>query len=362
MGLEVKRVCRERKNGSICYRRQKDMSVGLDIGSKTIKIVELAGDAAGWRLKASGIVGFKGVAPDQAKDDKELESLVDSLKKLYKEAKIGSRDVSIALSESSVYTRTVKFPLLTDAEIASAVRWEAEQYIPIPAAEAVIQHQVIERRETSTPPSVDVLLVAAPRIVVERYVRAVEMAGLNLVSVETELMSLSRSLGVDGQTVLVADLGARSTDIAVVKSGKLAFSRSFATGGDAFTRAVAQYLGIDVVQAEEYKRTYGLRADQLEGKVKQALESVFHLVGDEMKKALHYYQSESKGDQINSVVLSGGSAGLPEVTTMLTQQVGIEVIIGNPFSKVEVDPAAVASLTGYAPFYAVAVGLAMRAK
>jgi type IV pilus assembly protein PilM len=343
-------------------KKNEIMSVGLDIGSKTIKIVELAQEGAKWRLKASGIVGYKGLAPDIAKDDKELSELVDAVKKLHKEAKIGSREVGIALSESSIYTRTVKFPLLTDAEIASAVRWEAEQYIPIPIAEAVIQHQIIERHENTTPASVDVLLVAAPRIVVERYVRAVEMAGLNLVSVETELISLSRSLGVDGQAVLVADLGARSTDIAIVKNSKLAFSRSFATGGDAFTRAVSQFLGIDQMQAEEYKRTYGLRSDQLEGKVKQSLESVFHLVGDEMKKALHYYQSESKGEQINSVVLSGGAAGLPDVTATLTKHLGIEVIIGNPFAKVEVDQSAISGLTGYAPFYAVAVGLAMRPK
>jgi len=338
------------------------MSVGLDIGSKTIKVVELSPEGSSWRLRASGIVGYKGVPPDQCKDDKELAPLVEVLKKLYKEAKINSRDVSIALSESSVYTRIVKFPLLTDSELASAVRWEAEQYIPIPAAEAIIQHQVIERRENTTPPSVDVLLVAAPRLVVERYVRAIEMAGLSLASVETELISLSRSLGVDGQSVLVSDLGARSTDIAIVRNGKLVFSRSFPTGGEAFTRAVSQYLGIDQVQAEEYKRTYGLIQTQLEGKVRQSLEPVIHLVGDEMRKALHYYQSESKGDQVHSVILSGGSAGLPEVAAMLTQLLGVEVVVGNPFSKITVDPGAVKSLTGYAPFYSIACGLAMRQK
>lgn len=336
------------------------MSVGLDIGSKTLKVVELSNEGTSWRLRASGIVGYKGVPPWQAKDEKELEPLVEALKKLFKEAKISSRDVSIALSESSVYTRIVKFPMLTDSELASAVRWEAEQYIPIPAAEAVIQHQIIERKENTAPPSVNVLLVAAPRVVVEKYVRAVEMAGLSLNSVETELISLSRSLGVEGQTVMLADLGARATDIAIVKDSKLVFSRPFPTGGDAFTRAVAQYLGIDPSQAEEYKRTYGLSAGQLEGKVKSSLDPVIHLVADEMNKALHYYQSESKGEQIHSIILSGGSAGLPEIATNLTQLLNLEVIVGNPFSKINVDPEAVKSLTGYAPFYSVACGLGMR--
>lgn len=336
------------------------MSVGLDIGSKTIKIVELSKEGTNWRLKASGIVGYKGTAPDQAKDEKEMLSLVDAIKKLHKEAKIGSKDVSIALAESSVYTRVVKFPLLTESEIASAVRWEAEQYIPIPITEAVIQHQILGKHEEQVPPSVDVLLVAAPRIIVERYVRAVEMAGLNLATIETGLISLSRSLGIDGQTILIADLGARSTDIAIIKNSTLVFSRAFPTGGDAFTRAVAQFLGIDQVQAEEYKRTYGLSANQLEGKVRQSLEPVFRLVGDELKKGIHYYQAEAKGDQIRSVILSGGAAGMPDITAFLTQYLGLEVIIGNPFAKVDVDPEAVKSLTGYAPYYSVSVGLAMR--
>jgi type IV pilus assembly protein PilM len=338
------------------------MSVGIDIGSKTIKIVEITKEGQNFRLKASGIVGYKGVTPEQTKNDKEAEPLVDTIKKLYKEAKISSRDVSIALSESSVYTRVVKFPLLTDSEIASAVRWEAEQYIPIPAAEAVIQHQIIERRENVTPPTVDVLLVAAPQVTLERYIKVVEMAGLRVIAVETELLSLARSLGPDGQTALIVDIGARASNISVVKNGNLVFSRSFATGGDALTRAASQYFGIDALQAEEYKRTYGFSQAQLEGKVKQALLPVLNLIGDEIKKAIHYYQSEAKGEQISTVILTGGSVGTPDISTELSQMLSVEVAIGNPFAKVQVDPVAVKNLTGYAPFYAVAVGLAMKQK
>src|SRR3989344_8947079 len=108
------------------------MSVGLDIGSKTIKVVELAKDGANWRLKASGIVSYKGVPPEQSKEDKELAPLSTAIKKLYKDAKISSKNVAISLPETQVFTRTVKFPPLNDAEIASAVKWEADQYIPIP--------------------------------------------------------------------------------------------------------------------------------------------------------------------------------------------------------------------------------------
>jgi len=334
--------------------------VGLDIGSKTIKIVELASAGKVMKLKASGIAAHKGITPDLTKEDKELDKVVEAIKKLYKEARISSKNVAIALPESQVYTRTIKFPLLTDAEISSAVKWEAEQYIPIPVNDAIIQHQVIERREDTTPAQVTVLLVAAPKVLVDKYARTVEMAGLNLSAVETELLALVRSLAPDDATVMIVDFGARSTDIAVAKNGQLMFSRSIPTAGDALTRAVSQTLGIDPSQAEEYKRTYGMTATQLEGKVKAALEHVFKLVADEMRKAMHFYSSEEKGDAPKSVILAGGTAGLPETASTLTKMLGLEVIVGNPFSKVSVDPEAVKSLSGYAPLYSVSVGLAMR--
>lgn len=334
--------------------------VGLDIGSKTIKVVEIANEGTRSRLKASGIVGYKGKTMELIKEDKEYTDMAGAVKNLFKEAKISSHDVAIALPETQVYTRTIKFPLLTDSEVASAVKWEAEQYIPIPISEAIVQHQIIERQENTTPAQVVVLLVAVPKVVVEKYSKLMEMAGLNLAIVETELLSLVRSLAPADQTVLIVDFGARSTDIAIARRGQLVFSRSIPTAGEALTRAVSQALGVEEAQAEEYKKTYGLSGSQLEGKIGKAIEPVFRLVSEEMKKAIHFYQSEEKGESPKSAILSGGSAGIPEAASALTKLLGIEVIVGNPFSKVEVEPAAVKELAGYAPLYSIAAGLALR--
>lgn len=336
------------------------MGVGLDIGSKTIKIVELSKDGDSFSLKASGIVGYKGSSIERMTNDKEYADLATAIKKLHTEAKISSREISVSLPEAHVYTRTVRFPLLTDSEIASAVKWEAEQYIPMPKEDAVIQHQVLEKREDVMPPQTLVLLVAAPKSLVEKYQRVVNMAGLKLVAVETELMSLVRSLAPSDGTTLVADLGARSADIAISKNTQLIFSRSIPTAGDAFTRAVAQTLGVDVQQAEEYKRTYGLSPDQLEGKIKASLDPVFSMVSTEMKKAIHFYRSEAQGDSPQNAVISGGTSSMPGAASALSSLLGIDTVVGNPFAKVRVDPDAQKSLASYAPLYAVAVGLAMR--
>jgi len=336
------------------------MSVGLDVGSKTIKIIELEEESAGYSLRGSGIVGYQGTQIENINDDRELAALGGIIKKLHKEAGISKKDVIISLPESDVFTRTIRFPLLTDQEIASAVKWEAEQYIPIPVEEAVVQHKIIERDEKSNPPKVSVLLVAAPEAIVDKYARVVRSAGLNTVAVETELMSLVRALAPEGQTTLILDFGSSSTDIAIAKDRNIVFSRSIPTAGDAFTRAVSRSLGVDAKQAEEYKKSYGLSDKLLEGKIKIALKPVVDLVVGEIKKSIHFYQSEEKGEAPKSIILSGGSAGMPGLVSDLTQSLNIEVVMGNPFGKVKMSQEAQKTLANYAPLYSIAVGLAMR--
>lgn len=333
---------------------------GLDIGSKTIKIVEVEKDGTSFNLNASGIVGYSGSPVEKMIDDKEYAAIGAIIRKLHAEAGVGSRDVVVAIPEPQVFTRTIRFPLLTDAEIASAVKWESEQYIPIPVNEAIIQHTILQRNENSTPPEVLVLLVAAPRVVVEKYTKVVTAAGLSPIAVETELIALTRALAPADKTVLLVDLGAGSTDIAVAKGGLLSFSRSIPIAGEAFTRAVSQGLGITPVQAEEYKKTYGLAESQLEGKVKSALDPVLKLVVDEIKKAINFYQTEEKGEVPAEIIVSGGTSGMPEIVAMLTSLLGTEVMVANPFSKIRVDVETAKKLAPYAPLYAVAAGLALR--
>src|SRR3989344_2256900 len=328
------------------------MSVGLDIGTKTIKVVELGQEGGKFVLKAAGAVGYKGTPIDiKLQDEKEMANIAASIKKLFNDARVSSRSVSIALPETQVFTRLLKFPLLNDQEIASAVKWEAEEYIPIPIKDAVVEHQVIERQETGNPPQALILLTAVLRELVEKYVQVLNLAGLNVSSIETELMSMVRSLSVPGATVMIIDFGAKSTDIAIAKDEQLYFSRSIPTAGDAFTRAVAQALGVTPQQAEEYKRTYGLAQNQLEGKVGQSLLPIFKVVAEEVKKAIHYYTLDVKSEGPTTVIISGGTAGLPGAAPVLSDLLGLEVTIGTPFSKIMVDADSAKGLAKYAPLY-----------
>lgn len=335
--------------------------LGIDIGSKTIKVVEIEKNGTSYSLLASGVVGYSGSTVDKMTDDKEITSLAQVIKKLCSEAKISSKEAVISIPEALAFTRTIKFPQLTDAEVTSAIKWEAEQYIPIPVSEAIIQHTILKRDDSSeTNAGVLALLVAAPRAIVEKYVKVVQMAGITPIAVETELIALTRSLAPQDKTILLVDLGGSSTNLAIVRHGLLSFSRSLPVAGDAFTRAVSQSLSITPQQAEEYKKTYGLSATQLEGKIKGALDSVVRLVADEIKKAVNYYLTEEKGDTPTALILTGGSSGMPELISSFSKVVGMEILVGNPFSRIQIDPTSAQRLAPFAPLYGVAIGLAMR--
>ncbi len=332
--------------------------VGIDIGSKSIKVIEIIKSGGLYSLKSSGAVGYAGIAPDKAIEEKDFVAVADVLSKIIKQIGISSEVVNISLPEAVVFTRIIKFPILTDEEVASAVKWEAEQYIPIPVVDAVIQYTILERNQALMQTSV--LLVATPKSVVEKYVKVLRLAGLTPIFAETELTALARSLSPEKGTSLLLDLGSSATDMAIVKDTKVVFTRSIPIAGDAFTRAVAQGLGIELVQAEEYKKTYGLSDNQLEGKIKNALDPVFRVVIDEIKKAISFFQSEEKGDAPTSIVITGGASIMPDVVPYLTNALGIETVVGNPFAKINLDAENAKNLAPYAAIYGSAVGLAMR--
>ncbi len=332
--------------------------VGIDIGTKSIKVIELARSGEAWVLKASGAVGFVGISPDKATDEKELQAISDVLAKMVKQIGISSKEVNLSLPESSVFTRVIKFPLLSDEEVSAAVKWEAEQYVPIPINEAVVEYMILEKNDKTN--STSVLLMAAPKAVVEKYVKVMRLADLTPVFAETELTATARALASNDGIFLILDLGSSATDMSIVKNGMLVFTRSIPVAGDAFTRAVAQGLNINLGQAEGYKKTYGLSSTQLEGKVKAALDPVFSLVVDEVKKAIHFYQTEEKGELPSSILITGGASTMPDIVPYLTEKLGIETIFGNPFAKVSLDPETVKAMAPYLSLYSTAVGLAMR--
>jgi type IV pilus assembly protein PilM len=333
---------------------------GLDIGSYSLKIVQLAKGGKDWQLVSfgTGPSTHKGLASEAEAD---LNVLAEAVKKLHREAKITTRNVVTALPQDQVFTRTVNLPLLSEEELRSAIKWEAEQYIPIPLEEVTLAHQVVDEIKVDTRQKIQVLIVAAPKRLIEKTLKVLKAAGLNPVGLETEIIALARSLvPPDGKMTLVIDLGAKATDIAVVDKGLVVYSRSIATAGESLTRAIATSLGLDPSQAEAYKKAYGADPQKLEGKVREAIGPILSVMVKEIEKTIAYYHSETK-KTVNRVVLSGGTSALPEVVGLMASQLSLEIQLGDPFERVKMEESFKKQFTQtQSSFYAVAVGLAMK--
>jgi len=332
--------------------------IGIDIGTSSVKVVELA--PAGnnkWRLMTAASVptppgGIMGGAGNTA-------IITQSLAKLIKQVNIKSRKAVAALPEDQVSSHVVEMPQMSDAEVGQALQWQVEQYIPIPADKAVWSHQVIKRDQSAG--GMEVLLVAAAKNLVSAYISAIEQTGLEVVALETELMATARSeVSPEYPLSVVVDIGAKGTDMGIVSHGQLVFARTIPTAGESFTRAIETALALDPATAEQYKQTYGFAAGKLDGKIAAAMKPVLNVVAGEIRKTADFYVSKHPGETVKAVVLSGGVALLPEVVTELSGLVGIEMAIGNPFARVTLDANQAKIVAGSAPFYGVAVGLAMR--
>lgn len=345
----------------------KHRAFGLDIGATNVRAVWLSTEKNGYELLSASTASTpaKGMLSEAISDQ---EAMAQVLKKLVSDAKIGTTNANAALPESQVYTVVAQMPLLSDKELSSAIYWEAEQHIPVPLATITIDWKVLKRAQKQEEGKMDVLLVGAPTAVVEKYQRVFTMAGLTLVSVETEILATIRALVPafrEGSTYsfpnsIIVNIGATATPFAVVKDGSIVFTYSVPTGGAAINRAIATDFGFSLSQAEEYKRTYGIAKDALGGRIGQATTPILASIVSEIKKAIAFYNDKYKGEEpIAQILLSGGSAKLPGLELFFAQNCGIETVIANPW-KVLINEAIPEEVKRSAPDFTIAMGLAMK--
>lgn len=337
---------------------------GLDIGFSSIKAVSLVQDTNPKQLISLGSIPTP--VPGMISDiDIDLEAVVEAVKKLIVATKIEEKDVVAALPESKVFTRVIDdLPFLTDSELPSAIRYASEEFIPLPIDEVELNWQVLFRSGQQDKASKTIVfVVASPKSVVAKYVKVLNMAGLRLQALETETIAITRSIIGDNPyspTTLIIQLGSTTTDLAVVSKGLILLTRSISTGGQALTRALAQYFNFEMRQAEEYKKVYGLVETQLEGKVFEGLKPVIDVVVGEIKRVIQSFQTKYPQNPIKRVVLSGGGAKLPGFVVYLASSLGLEVQEADPWFSLSKDKSLMGKLASEAPNFSVATGLAQR--
>ncbi|MDO8576941.1 MAG: type IV pilus assembly protein PilM [Candidatus Daviesbacteria bacterium] len=340
------------------------VTVGLDIGFSSIKVVALSKDKEQFKLVALGAIASPqpGIVSDT---DADLEALANAIKQLMTAAKIDQKEVRVALPESRVFTRVIDdLPYLNDNELSSTIRYAAEEFIPMSLADVNLNWQVLVRSDNKGKNARTVVLViASPKNVVAKYIKVLDLAGLHPKVLETETIAVTRSLvgnNLYSPNTLIMQLGAVTTDFATVSKGLIWLTRSISTGGMALTRSLAQHFNFEVSQAEQYKRIYGLMEDQLEGKVFEALKPIVDIIAGEGRRVIQAFETKYPSNPIKRVVLSGGGAKMPGLVIYLANILGLEVQEADPWYSIIRDKDSSAKLAQDAPSYSVAVGLAQR--
>lgn len=338
--------------------------VGIDIGVSSIKIAVLSKNQDTAKLFSIGHIPSPqpGIISEAELD---LEAVSASIKKLYEEVNPPTRDVAVALPESKIFTRVIyDLPYLSDDELAQAIRYAAEEFVPMPMKDVNLYYQVIFRSPKKEPNSRTVVfVVASPKNLIDKYLKVLQNANLRVVAIETEVIASARALVTFNSfspTTLIIQLGASNTDYAVISEGLILLTRSIATGGNTLTRLIAQNFNFEGVQAEEYKKVYGVLEDQLEGKLYRTLKPVIDVIMTEAKRVILAHEMQNKQRPIKRVVLTGGGARMPGLVRYFAGYLGLEVAEADPWGSVEVDPTLKQKLAAEAPFYSVAVGLALK--
>lgn len=338
-----------------------ELVTGIDIGTSSIKAVVLSHKGKLPKLIAYGSIRASqtGISSDA---DVDLDPEAKAIATLLASLKAPLDSVVVALPESKIFTRVVgDLPYLSDEELASAIRYSAEEFVPLPADQVNLYWQVIGRSKAHN--STAVLVIASPKNTVKRYLRVLEMAKVKPAAMETELIAAIRTVvgnNVFAPTTMIMQMGANSTDFAVVSKGMILLSRSIGTGGVALTRAISQYLNLELPQAEEYKKVYGLLEEQLEGKIFQVLKPLVDVMASEARRVIQAFEAKNPQNPIKRIVLTGGGAKLPGVVIYFANSLGMEIQEADPWSSVEKDQGLIQKLATEGPAYTVAVGLALR--
>lgn len=269
-------------------------------------------------------------------DDPKAEQLMDLLDNFINDNNLPKSDVRLSLPEEVVSTKVIEMPSLSSAELASAINWQAEQHIPIPQDELTLEYQVLFKPpKRSKEQQMRVLLVGTRKSLVERYTNIFLNLGIQPKILETHIFSIIRALGFSQEdpTSMIIHIGASNMQMAVVANAELILALNHRGGGTLLTKTLQQGIeNLDPNQAEQYKRTYGISGEQLQGKIRDILMPSINSLTQQIIKTVRYHDNQNPSSQIRRLVLSGGTAQLPGFLEHLSSTSNLEAVLAAPFA------------------------------
>jgi type IV pilus assembly protein PilM len=341
------------------------LAVGLDIGSSSVKLVQLREKRGRYALQAFGVAPLP---PEAIVDGALMNSaaVVQAIHTLVSAQKVRNKDVAIGVHGHSVIIKKISVPRMSQEELDESMQWEAEQYIPFDVKEVHIDTQILGADDASG--QMDVLLVAAKRDMIHDYTSVCAEAGLVATVVDVDAFAVQNAFelghpATPGETVALINVGAAVTSLNVLADGVTTFTRDVAMGGNAFTEDIQKQLNVSHEEAEALKIGGQGESDAVvPHEVERIVQGVAEQLAGEVQRSLDFYAATATGHPIARIYVSGGMARVPAVFRALEQRSGIPVEILDPLKAIErderrFDPATIAA---QAPIAAVAVGLALR--
>ncbi len=345
----------------------KKQFVGLDIGSSSLKLVEILGQKGAYTMNrflmaplAPGIVVDGAVV--------EVDALAETLKGLFKNSGCQKKEIVASLSGHNVIIKKAPFPEMPDKDLQDTIRDEASKYLPFDNMDDVnFDFQVLGRSENN-PNLNDVIIVAAKKDLIEGYAEAVSLAGLSLAIMDVDSFALETMYQENYEyeekdVVVIANIGASITNLNVVRNATSIFTRDFTMGGNMITEAIQSQFGVSVEEAEKIK-IYGPEGDEYT-KGEFFRNTLLYLADPlcaEIERSIDYFRSTYSDEEIKMILLAGGGANIPGIADDLSHRMSVPVEIINPFRKITYNRKTMEDdyVKEIAPIAAVGVGLALR--
>jgi type IV pilus assembly protein PilM len=336
--------------------------IGIDIGSSSVKLVQLKEQKGAYTLQNVGILPL----PLEAIVDNTLmdsSSIVETIKKLIKSLNIRVKDAACSVSGNSVIIRKISLPAMPSEELEEQIHWEAEQYIPFDINDVNIDFQILAP-DQQDPSKMDVLLVASKKEIINDYLAVFNEAGMNLAVVDVDSFAIQNAFelnyDIDPENVsALINIGASIMNLNIVKDDISLFTRDVQMGGNLYTEEIQKQFGVSIEDAERMKIS-GDSPDR--GRLNDTISRVNETLAMEMRRSLDFYNTTAGEGKINGVYLSGGGAKTPMLVSAVQQRLSLPVEVINPFRNIKYNEKEFDTdyLNEIGPLVSVAVGLATR--
>jgi len=324
--------------------------LGIDIGTGVIKIACVSRLQGHAKLEQIHVCDLP---PNSLQNDHFSDTglLADSLRQELGAAGISAKHAVTAVSGRMIFMREASFPVMKKEELREAVHWDIEKYVPYPPDSYYYDFAVLNERPEQM--ELEVLLVAAPKTMIDDISDILCKAGLTALAIDIEPLAIYRTME-GGENSLLVDVGAEVSHITVFQNGGPILTRTIPVSGNRFTEGVMQSLGVTKKEAENIKK--GLPATVQPQMCQLAIDLV-----SEINRTVEYFQVQKKQIALDKLFLSGGGSRLSNLKEQLEQELDIPVRLHDPFKAIEVDDSFdLQYIQSIAPQMAVAVGLAMR--